>query len=287
GLACEPNRVSLQVLGSGGPELNDQRASSSYLIWINNKATLLVDTGTGSAINFEKAGAHFRDIQAILYTHLHVDHSADLPAYVKGSYFISREDLSIYGPKGNPLMPSTSEFINLLFGDQGAYRYLSNFVDPAKKSDYKILVNDVELIRDKFTNFTLSDEISITAVPVNHGPVAAIAWRVNAYGCSLTFSGDMSNRFNTLVELATDSHILIAHNAIPEHAKGVARLLHMPPSEIGKIANDANVKMLILSHQMKRTIGKEAETVAIIHKYYDGPVEFAGDMDLFELNYSE
>jgi hypothetical protein len=30
---CGGEGVSVQVLGSGGPELQDKRASSSYLIW--------------------------------------------------------------------------------------------------------------------------------------------------------------------------------------------------------------------------------------------------------------
>jgi ribonuclease BN (tRNA processing enzyme) len=286
-VACENNRVSLQVLGSGGPELDDQRASASYLLRVDNKARLLIDTGTGSAINFEKTGADFRDLDAIIYTHLHVDHSADLPVYVKGSYFVSRDkDLQIYGPAGNSLMPSTTEFVNLLLNSQGVWRYLSNFIDASSQGNYKLHITDVELERDKFYSNSLDDEIVITSIPVHHGPVAAIGWRVDAYGCSITFSGDMSNRYNSLARLAKESHLLVAHNAIPESAQGVARALHMPPSEIGEIARDANVKMLVLSHRMNRTLGNEAQTLAIINKYYDGPVEFANDMDIFDLNFT-
>lgn len=286
-LACQENRVSLQVLGSGGPELNDQRASTSYLIWIDRQATLLIDTGTGSAINFEKIGADFNDIRAILYTHLHVDHSADLPTYVKGSHFISRNhDLQIYGPAGNSLMPSTTEFVNLLFNLKGSYRYLDNYIDPAEQSDYKINVHDIDLIQDKTKLFVLDDDIQITAMRVHHGPIAAIAWRVDAYDCSITFSGDMSNRYDSLTTLASNSHILVAHNAVPESAKGVARALHMPPSEIGKIAQQANVKLLVLSHRMNRTLGNESQTRTVIEEYFDGPIEFANDLDIFDLNFT-
>lgn len=35
--------MTLQVLGSGGPELTDKRASSAYLVWIDNKAKILID----------------------------------------------------------------------------------------------------------------------------------------------------------------------------------------------------------------------------------------------------
>ena len=33
--SCGSQGVAVQVLGSGGPELQDKRASSSYLVWQN------------------------------------------------------------------------------------------------------------------------------------------------------------------------------------------------------------------------------------------------------------
>lgn len=42
--ACQHQRV--QVLGSGGPELSDGRASSSYLVWLDNKGVVLIDAGS-------------------------------------------------------------------------------------------------------------------------------------------------------------------------------------------------------------------------------------------------
>src|ERR1700716_3577372 len=39
--------VALQVLGSGGPELQDKRASSSYLIWRAGVPRVLIDSGGG------------------------------------------------------------------------------------------------------------------------------------------------------------------------------------------------------------------------------------------------
>lgn len=122
---CEKNRVNLQILGSGGPELNDGRASSSYLVWLDKKAAILVDAGSGSSFNFERSGAKIDDLKAMLFTHYHVDHSADFPAYVKGSFFTSRdEDLLIYGPDGNDVMPSTTQFVNEVLGENGVYKYL-------------------------------------------------------------------------------------------------------------------------------------------------------------------
>jgi len=179
-------------------------------------------------------------------------------------------------------MPSTTEFVSRLLNDTGAYSYLSNYIEPFESSRYKIEATDVPLKQNQVHSYELLNDVKIFAIAVHHGPLAAIAWRINAFGCSVTFSGDMSNRYQSLAGLAKNSDILVAHNAIPEPASGVARNLHMPPSEIGKIANEANVKRLILSHRMQRTLGREQETRKLIQNSYDGPVIFANDMDHFK-----
>ena len=236
--ACEG--VSLQVLGSGGPELDDGRASSSYLLWQDGRARVLVDTGPGSAGNFEKSGAHFEDLQAILFTHLHVDHSADFSAYIKGSYFTQRNsDLKVFGPAGNALMPATTAFVDRQIGPAGAYPYLANYLQPGQQSSYKIIPVDAPINDRKVHHYTLSPGINISSIAVHHGPIAAVAWRVNIGNCSITFSGDMNNEYKTLAGLALNTNLLVAHNAVPEDASGVAARLHMRPSEIGKIAHKA------------------------------------------------
>jgi ribonuclease BN (tRNA processing enzyme) len=49
-----------------------------------------------------------------------------------------------------------------------------------------------------------------------------------------------------LARLAKDADLFIAHNAVPERSTGVERRLHMPPSVIGQIAQEAHVKRLVL-----------------------------------------
>jgi ribonuclease BN (tRNA processing enzyme) len=78
-----------------------------------------------------------------------------------------------------------------------------------------------------------------------------------------------------------NADLFIAHNAVPEGATGLERRLHMPPSVIGTIAANANVKQLVLSHRMLRTLGKENETQAEIKRRYSGPIKFANDLDCF------
>jgi len=122
----------------------------------------------------------------------------------------------------------------------------------------------------------------ITAVPVHHGPIPALAWRVLIGGKTLVFSGDMNNDNDTLTSLAKQADLLVAHHAIPEEAVGVARNLHMPPSVIGQIAAKAGVKQLVLSHRMNRTLGQEVKTTKLIKDHYHGPMVFAEDLQCFK-----
>jgi len=282
--SCEANGVQLQVLGSGGPELYDRRASSSYVVWLNGKARVLIDVGGGAALRFTEAGARVEDLDAILLTHLHVDHSADLPALIKASWFGKRvEPLEIYGPHGNNLMPSTVTFVRTLFDKtRGAYRYLGDFLSPLDKTTYKLKPHDVPVKGNPpVATFKLGHGRIQTAT-VAHGAFPALAWRVEIGGKSIVISGDTNGDGDHLERLAKGADLLVAHHAVPEGATGVERGLHMPPSMIGRIAQGAQVKQLVLSHRMARTLGKEDETLAAIRKKYEGASAFANDLDCFK-----
>ena len=290
---CNGSGVAVQVLGSGGPELQTKRASSSYLVWIDGKARVLVDAGGGSALRFGESGAQMADLDVILFTHLHADHTADLPALVKSSWFEDRKrPLPIYGPAGNRLMPSTVTFVRTLFdGTRGAYRYLGEFISPLDKSSYKLEPRDVSepapkigaprrkepMILPVFNN----ERVRVQAVAVAHGQLPALAFRVDAGDKSIVFSGDTNGDGDGLPTLAAGADLFVAHNAVAEGATGVERALHMPPSVIGQIAQAAKTKQLVLSHRMLRTLGKEEETITAIRKAYGGPVTFADDLSCF------
>jgi ribonuclease BN (tRNA processing enzyme) len=281
---CGQHGVGVQVLGSGGPELQDKRASSSYLVWQDGRPRVLVDAGGGSALRFGESGAQMSQLDVILFTHFHVDHSADFSALVKSSWFEDRHrPLPVYGPVGNDFMPSTTEFVADFFGEpRGTYRYLSELLVPAEQSSYKLQPHNV-VGTDKPAVAFRSGDLTISSVPVVHGPFPALAWRIDLAGKSIVFSGD-TNGEGGLPQLAANADLLVAHNAVSEGATGVERRLHMPPSVIGQIATDAQVKQLVLSHRMLRTLGKEAATMSEIEKHYSGPIHFANDLDCFPLN---
>lgn len=277
---CLRADVSIQVLGSGGPEFYTDRASTSYIIRRKGQAVVMIDAGSGSKFRFGQSGADFNTIQAILFTHLHVDHSADLPGYIKSAFFSDRnQNLYVYGPVGNQFLPSTQEFVQALFGETSAYPYLSRYLNGS--DEYRIIVNDIKIDKHEVQKVKSMNGIELSAIPVRHGTLPAIAWRVDIGDKSIVFSGDMNGDYKTLEKLANNTDLLVAHNAISEETTGVARNLHMPPSVIANIANQAGVKQLVLSHRMHRTLGIEQQTLKIIKNKYDKPVLFANDLDCF------
>jgi ribonuclease BN (tRNA processing enzyme) len=281
-LLAQP-KVTLQVLGSGGPESGDMRASTAYLIWIDGKSRILIDFGGGASLRFEEAGARIQDLDVILLTHLHVDHTADLPVLLKSSFFTSASgNLHIFGPDKNDYMPSTKSFTKRLFdNDDGAWQYLGDHLDGNARLQLK--AHNISMRKKEKVIYKQGD-ISISAVSVHHGPIPAIAYRVNIGKRSITFSGDMNGDYHTLEKLAYKTDLLVMHNAVPKNAKGVAAKLHMTPLIIGEIAKKAEVKTVVISHRMLRTLGKEKETKREIRKNYEGKVEFANDKDKYKVN---
>lgn len=279
--ACGDSGIAVQVLGSGGPELTDRRASSGYLVWQDGRSRVLIDMGPGSLLRYEDSGASLEDLDVILLTHLHVDHSADLPALIKASYFTGRNrDLPLYGPTGNPLMPDTEAFVGALFAaPDGAFHYLDDYL--TGNESYRLRAFSVPAEGDRPATVIDDERFRLTAIPVHHGPIPALAWRVDIAGKGIVFSGDMNGDNHTLERLAEGADLLVAHHAIPEGMEGVARALHMPPSVIGRIAAEAGVGNVVLSHRMLRTIGREPESTREIRKSYAGPLAFADDGQCF------
>ncbi len=280
--SCGSSGLAVQVLGSGGPELQDKRASTSYLIWDRGAARVLIDAGGGSALRFGESGAQMSQVDVVLFSHFHIDHSGDFPALVFSSWFEDRKrPLPVYGPPGNDFMPSTTEFVHDLFSEpHGAWRYLSDLVEKGAEGSYTLEPHDVVAGSKPILVFRNSDMV-VYAVRVIHGGFPALAWRVEMEGKRLVFSGDTNGDGDGLTQLALDADLFVAHNAVPEGATGVERRLHMPPSVIGTIAANAHVKRLILSHRMLRTLGRENETQTEIRRHFSGPVVFANDLDCF------
>ena len=280
---CQSQRVKLQMLGTRGPELLDGQASTGYLIWLDDKARVIVDAGPGSLQRFKQSRADFRDVDMMLFTHFHVDHSADFSAYIKGAFFTERsKNLAVFGPTGSNFVTSAKQFVDRSIGKNGLYPYLERFIAPEQPSPYKINVKNIPWSYSDLSirNVVNSGDIQVKSVPTHHGPFPSVGYRVELVGCSITFSGDMSGRLGQMPTLAKNSDIWVAHNAIPEGATGIAVNLHMTPSMIGRIAKEANVKKVLLTHLMKRSLSVKPATLKLIKQNYKGNVSFPRDLDI-------
>lgn len=280
GKSCQAQQISLQVLGSGGPELPDGRASSSYLISQSGQAAILLDAGSGSSLRFEESKADITTLKAILFSHLHTDHANDLATYIKASFFSEREaNLKIFGPTGNRFLPDTTVFVQRLLSQDGVYPYLHDYLIEGKEA-YLIEAFNSDRMRAKFE----FDGWRISSISVPHGPIKALAWKVQRGQCTIVYSGDTSDAENQLAKFAADADLLIAHNAVSDQAGTIAKRLHMTPTQIATIAKQSGVKMVLLSHFMQRSETQKSKLKQTI-ELSGGPTTYlAEDLMMIEFN---
>lgn len=74
-------------------------------------------------------------------------------------------------------------------------------------------------------------------------------------------------------------------HAVPEMTGDIEASLHARPSEIAKLASDADVRELVLSHNMSRSLAHLEENLAIIRKSFHGEIAVAEDLMCFELRH--
>ena len=281
-LDCSRQALAVQVLGSGGPMIDDHRASSGYLVWVQRESRLLIDAGGGIFQRFSQSGARLETLDAVALSHFHADHSADLIALLKGGYFIARNRaLAVVGPSGNERFPSTEAFMDALLNpESGAYRYLSGYLEggpgwfPLESRSIDPSVATPAAVVD-------TPELRLEAVGVEHGRVPALGFVVTAGGRKIAFTGDQNGRSEAFATLARGADVLIAHHAIPETDDPALVALHMTPSAIGDLAARIAPGRLVLSHHMQRALERRAEGEQAIRSRYAGPLEFADDLDCF------
>ena len=181
--------LAVQVLGSGGPDATDARASAGYVLWLGGKARLLVDAGGGVFLRFGEAKAKFESLDAIAITHLHADHVVDLVALLKSGFFSDRKlPLPIIGPSGGGDFPGMSEFMMTQFDPKhGAYRYLSGYLD-GSNGLVRTPVTEVQTQPAIANTVFENSRFKLTAIGVTHGPVPALAYLVEAGGKRIAFS---------------------------------------------------------------------------------------------------
>lgn len=281
--ACPAEGPALQVLGSGDSSLTARRAGSGVLIWMDGKARVLINAGTGVALRFQESGAQWNDLDAIVFTRMDVAHSADLPALLQAAHASGRNRaLPVYGPPGNKLAPSTVTFVRDLFDPvRGAYRHLGNLLASLDRTGYKLEPHDVReppaklatprragpALLPVFSNAS----VQIQAVLHTGAPVPVLSWRVDTGATGFVILDGAQGSPETLATLAEGAALLVLPN-LPEEAAG--RAGPAPQQTL-------RARQTVLIGRGARGAGREDEVLAAVRKSAAGAVVWADDLTCY------
>jgi ribonuclease BN (tRNA processing enzyme) len=121
---------------------------------------------------------------------------------------------------------------------------------------------------------TLEGELcKVTAVPVGHGMLPSVAYRVEHEGRSIVFSGDVERDEPGLIDLAHGCDLLVHHLALPEREVEHGHL-HAKPSQVGRVAAAAGCRTLLVSHIMPEL----EEALDLVRDHYHCPIVVAHDL---------
>ena len=268
-LLAQASSVTLQVLGSGGPNDISGRASSGYLVWIDGKSKIMIDAGSGTALRFGEAGARMSDLEFIGISHLHTDHSIDLFSLIKRGYFSERDKpLTIAGPSGNADYVAFSAFVENFLK---SYSYLNHY-------DLEIKTIDANLPGKGLLVWS-EGEIKVYSFAVEHANAPTLAYRVVTPKGDIVFTSDNNASATGMDAFIKDANILVMHFPINEQDEESGQpFWHANPSKIGQVALKAQPKLLVLSHFMDLSLNNKSDSLNKVQASYEGPIIFANDL---------
>lgn len=218
--------MELIIVGSGTGVPSLRRGSPGYGVRAGGRLVFL-DLGPGVLRAMLRYGLDFSEIDVLALTHLHPDHVGDLVPF----FFATRYALGYTRKEPFHLLAARgfSEFYGHLTGAFGQW------VEPPPG-----LLQLRELDPAAPEEVVLG-EVVIKSAPTNHTD-HSLAYRVEAEGRSLVYSGD-TDESASLVELARGADLLVLECANPFKIPG-----HLTPGQAGRLATQAGVPRLVLSH---------------------------------------
>src|SRR5215470_17590856 len=175
--SCAAGPATVQILGSGGPALNRERASASYVLWVDGQARMLVDMGGGTYLRFAQSGAKLSDLAMVGISHLHPDHVSDLPALLWLSLQMRKEPLpivgpsanSVAGPTGNDVAPDFPTFLSRLFDEKnGAFQVLGATLGGSRGNGVRLDVSVVDVAKAEPSTVFKRPDLTVTAFGIPH-----------------------------------------------------------------------------------------------------------------------
>ena len=276
-VARVPPAMELIVLGSGGPR-SFGRGETSYIVSIAGVPRILVDAGSGAFVEIGKLNLDLDKMDVVLLTHLHIDHSVDLPSIFNARALAADGPITyhVFGPDAGGEFPSTTKFLHLIFDRGGIYEYQRGFgvEETIDGKDLPTALNTPE------TEIFSDGDLHIREIATHHGDCPSVGYRVEFKKQSITFAGDMdASALANLEQLAKGTDLLVVHAAIldPPDTPAILLTLHTPPKQLGEAAHVAGARRVLLSHIPPVVEDRQAEVLRSIRISYQGPVDLAHD----------
>jgi ribonuclease BN (tRNA processing enzyme) len=254
--------MNITIIGSGTSFPSLKRGSPAILVR-TDEANLLLDSGPGALRQLLNAGVSFMDLDYMLYSHFHPDHTLDLLALF---FALKNPDLH---PRTKPITLLAGRGFHELYAKlQLGY---GHWIVPPEG-----WIDMVELPIEAGLRI-LTKRLTLRFYPMKHTPFS-LGYRLEYDGrTSVAYSAD-TDICDSAVELGRDADLFILDCSFPE---GQKRPGHLIPSLAGIIAQKARARTLVLNHFYPQCEG--ADLITPCKEHFDGPVIIAEDMMRFEL----
>jgi ribonuclease Z len=276
--------IEVTLLGTGSPIPDANRAGPSTLVRAGGQ-TFLVDCGRGVQQRMTAVGVGANGLTALLLTHLHSDHIADL-----GDLIITRW-VTTFAPDPAPFPiigpPGTAEVVDATmtaFGRDIGYRIAHH--------DDLTAPPPVEVEEVTEGVVWARDGVQIRVAPTDHRPVApTIGFRIEHSGASVVLAGD-TVACESLDKLAAGAGALV-HTVIRKDlidAMPMQRVrdicdYHSSVEEAAATAARAGVGILILTHYVPGIApGQEDDWRARAAAVFDRQIELGDDLHRVEVH---
>ena len=241
------------LLGTkGGPRVGEAGRSNPATLLLINDVPYLIDCGYGVTKQLITAGVALNRLRYVFITHHHSDHNLEFGPLIYNTWITGLPaQIDAYGPPGLTKMAEQ-------FFDYQKFDIDVRIVDEGR-TDPRQLVTTHEISKPGV--FLTNVDVKVSMCVVRHPPIKdAYAYRFDAKDRSVVISGDTAYA-PELAEFAKGADVLV-HEVM--YLPGIEALLkrlpnakrlrehlmaaHTLPEDVGKIAAQAGVKTLVLTH---------------------------------------
>ncbi|ARG65272.1 ribonuclease Z [Mycobacterium kansasii] len=276
--------IEITLLGTGSPIPDPNRAGPATLVRADGQV-FLIDCGRGVLQRAAAVGVGAAGLSALLITHLHSDHIAELGDVIITNWVTN------FAPAAPPLQiigpPGTAEVVAATlraFGHDIGYR-IAHHADLDAPPPVEV---------HEYTEGTVWDRegVTIRVAPTDHRPVApTIGFRIESGGVSVVLAGD-TVPCASLDELAAGADALVhtvirkdilAH--VPQQRVKDVCDYHSSVQEAAATANRAGVGTLVMTHYVPAIIaGQEDQWRALAATEFSGTIELGDDLHRVEVH---